>query len=58
MIIHFMALEASLQCSSTNFYNAYQKAISTRETQTGQTKDIQAVHQVSNGQLTVTITHK
>ncbi|WP_186421796.1 hypothetical protein [Oenococcus oeni] len=54
----FMALEDSLKCSSINFYNAYKKAISTHITQVGQAHGIQAVHQVNNDQLTVTMTRK
>lgn len=54
----FMALEDSLQCSSINFYNSYQKAVSTKTTQIGQAKGIKTVHQVNNGQLTVTIMRK
>lgn len=54
----FMALEASLQCASINFYNAYQKAVRTRTTQIGQAKGVQAIHQVNANQLIVTLTRK
>ena len=52
----FMALEKSLNCSSINFYNAYQNAIKNNTLEIGRNKGFKATHDARNGQLKVTIT--
>lgn len=51
----FMAFEAALNCSSINFFNAYQRAIKNHSLEIGQAHGIQAIHDARNGKLIVSL---
>lgn len=52
----FMALEKCLNCSSIKFYNAYQSAIKNETSVSAENNHVKAIHNASNGHLTVKIT--